>query len=120
MRLRGDYWEQRALEYMQNSGLKLHTRNFHARVGEIDLVMWDRDTLVFIEVRYRKSAHHHSALESVTSTKRRRIVQAARYFLMKKKIPADTNCRFDVLSIEGDKTNPRMQWIEHAFAANGH
>lgn len=65
----GSQAEQLALNYLQQQGLTLITQNYHSRRGEIDLIMLDENTLVFVEVRYRKSAAYGSALESVNSQK---------------------------------------------------
>ena len=84
---KGDAAEDRALQYLQALGLKVLQRNYRTPGrggGEIDLVMRDIDgTLVFVEVRRRGNAKHGGALASVTTAKQRRIVFAARYYLLK-------------------------------------
>lgn len=83
-----------------------------ARGGEIDLVMQDRDgTLVFVEVRQRRSSGHGGAAASVTVAKQRRLVLAAQCYLMR--FAAPPACRFDVLAIEGDT----VTWLQAAFDA---
>jgi putative endonuclease len=78
-------------------------RNFRCRQGEIDVVARDGgDTLVFVEVRTRADAEHGTALETVRSTKQRRIADAAAYYLTVRR-PAFTRCRFDVLAITGEE-----------------
>ena len=80
--------------------------------GEIDLIVREGDgTLVFVEVRKRRNAQHGGALASVTSTKQRRIVFAARYFLLKLRQPPP--CRFDVVAVEGED----LLWFKAAFEA---
>ena len=86
------------------------TRNYRCRRGEIDLVMRDGDTLAFVEVRYRKSDKFGSPAESVTLTKQRRIIQAARHYLQRH--PSALDCRFDVLALTGDE---QVEWLKNAF-----
>lgn len=114
----GDEAELRALAHLQREGLKLERRNYRvaagprARGGEVDLVMRDRDgTLVFVEVRARASATHGGAAASVGAVKQRRIVLAARHYLLRHRAPPP--CRFDVLAIDGD----RIEWLQAAFDA---
>ena len=111
----GDAAEHRALAYLQGRGLRLVTRNYRTPGrggGEIDLVMRDADgTLVFVEVRKRATASHGGAAGSVGHVKQRRIVFAARHFLMRVAQPPP--CRFDVISMEGGG----IQWMRAAFDA---
>jgi putative endonuclease len=113
---RGDDAEDRALAYLQRQGLRLVTRNFRTPGrggGEIDLVMREpaTSTLVFVEVRQRASRTHGGAAASVTTAKQRRIVFAARHYLLRlREAPA---CRFDVVSLEGGA----IQWLRAAFDA---
>lgn len=119
MRILGDYWENVALKYLKKKQLKKIKRNYNCKAGEIDIIMTDIDTLVFVEVKYRKNSDWVSALESVTKRKQRRIIKAAQLFLLQNKKFQDWNCRFDVVSIQGDKQNPEIQWIESAFETMG-
>ena len=111
----GDAAEHRALTYLRGRGLRLVARNYRTPGrggGEIDLVMRDADgTLVFVEVRKRASASHGGAAGSVGHVKQRRIVFAARHFLMRVAQPPP--CRFDVISMEGGG----IQWMRAAFDA---
>jgi putative endonuclease len=106
--------EERAWRYLEQQGLVTVERNFHSRRGEIDLIMRDGDTLVFIEVRFRSSSRFGTAAESVTLTKQRRIIDAARYFLSCRKQWIEHNCRFDVLAISG-QAQQDVEWIRDAF-----
>jgi putative endonuclease len=115
----GDAAEDRALQYLQQQGLRLVRRNYrvaggpHARGGEVDLIMLDRDgTLVFVEVRARASASHGGAAASVTGAKQRRIVFAARHYLLRQATPPP--CRFDVLALDGET----ITWLPAAFDAS--
>ncbi len=114
----GDGGEARALAHLQAHGLMLVQRNYrvaagpNARGGEIDLVMRDRDgTLVFVEVRSRKTAGFGGAAATVGLTKQRSLVYAARCFLRGHATPPA--CRFDVVAIEGD----HVEWLQAAFDA---
>lgn len=113
---RGDAAEDRALAHLQSRGLKLLARNYRTPGrggGEIDLVMREPDgTLVFVEVRNRASRSHGGALASVSAIKQRRIVLAARHYLLRLRGDPPP-CRFDVIGMEGDA----LQWLRAAFDA---
>jgi putative endonuclease len=103
-----------ACAHLCRHGLKLLTRNYHCRRGEIDLVMRDRQSLVFVEVRYRRQARFGSASESVNWHKQQRLIAAAEHYLLhesKKQPPA----RFDVVAISGDEPGLQLEWIPNAF-----
>jgi putative endonuclease len=111
----GDAAEDDALRYLQGQGLRLLMRNYRTPGrggGEIDLIMSAPDgTTVFVEVRKRASLDHGGAGASVGSIKQRRIVFAARHYLMRLRVLPP--CRFDVLVVEPDG----MQWLQAAFDA---
>ena len=111
----GDAAEDRALAHLRARGLALLARNYRTPGrggGEIDLVMRDRDgTLVFVEVRKRASRSFGGAAASIGWEKQRRIVFAARHYLMRLRSPPP--CRFDVISMEGGS----IQWMRAAFDA---
>jgi len=113
---RGDVAEDLALAHVQAQGLRLVQRNYRTPGrggGEIDLICWDRDdTLVFIEVRQRSRSDHGGALASITATKRRRIVWAARHFLLR--LGQEPPCRFDVVVLQSDQD---PLWLKAAFDA---
>lgn len=116
-REQGSRWEARAERLLKHKGLKTVKKNFHGRFGEVDLVMLDGPTLVFVEVRYRSNARYGSGADSVTFGKQQRIIQAARRFLQCHKQYQQCPCRFDVVSI-GDKNGKAvMKWIRSAFDA---
>ena len=112
---KGDAAEDRALRYLQAHGLQLVQRNYRTPgrgVGEIDLIFQDADgTLVFVEVRQRGGQAHGGALVSITPTKQRRIVFAARHLLLK--LRQEPPCRFDVIALEGGE----LHWHPAAFDA---
>jgi putative endonuclease len=111
----GDVAEDAALHYLQARGLRLLERNYRTPGrggGEIDLIMRAPDgTTVFVEVRQRRSASHGGAAASVSAVKQRRIVFAARHYLMRWREPPP--CRFDVVSIEPTG----IAWLQAAFEA---
>jgi len=100
--------EDRALAHLEAHGLRLVARNARSRLGEVDLIMDDRGVLVFVEVRYRKSAAFGSAAESVTARKQARIRATAQTYLAHH---GDRACRFDVVAISGE----RLEWLRGAF-----
>lgn len=110
-RATGDRFEGAALSFLLERGLRLVRSNFLCRHGEIDLIMRDGGTLVFIEVRYRRSAAFGGAVGSITAAKRRRLISAAHLWLGWHPHDARRPCRFDVLAFEGDG----VEWIPNAF-----
>ena len=117
-RARGDQVEAAALELLLSHGLARVAGNVLYRAGELDLVMRDGGTLVFVEVRYRASDAFGGAAASVTPAKRRRMVRAAGLFLAANPAMAHLPCRFDVVAAGGDPRSPRMEWLRDAFRAD--
>ena len=114
---RGHSFEQAAEHFLQARGLVSIARNFRCRLGEIDLVMREGDTLAFVEVRYRASGARVSPLETITAAKQRRIVLTAQYFLQKYPQYWQHPCRFDAVAVQGAPSSPRIDWIKGAFSA---
>lgn len=114
---RGRDYEAAAERYLQRQGLATIARNFRLKCGEIDLVMRDRDTLVFVEVRYRAQGALVSPLETITPRKQQRIVRTATAFLQCRPALASLPCRFDALGLEGSGEALRIDWIKGAFSA---
>jgi putative endonuclease len=110
---RGKAAEDRACQHLQQQGLRALTRNFRCRQGEIDLVMEEGRTLVFVEVRYRLDPRFGSAAETVDARKRARIVTAAQYFLQQHPGASRRPCRFDVVALGGEEF--AIDWIKNAF-----
>lgn len=115
---RGKDAEILACNYLLNCGLSLIQRNFRSRCGEIDLIMSDRDSLVFVEVRYRRQSRFGSAAESVGPRKQSKIVACAQHYMQRNPAAADRPCRFDVVAISGTGMTPDIQWIPDAFPAS--
>jgi len=111
----GARWEKTAESFLRNHGLSLLQRNFSSRFGEIDLIMEDGETLVFIEVKYRKNSHHGSGAEAVTFHKQGRISRTAGWYLAKNPHRAEQFCRFDVVSIDPQQKDQGINWIKNAF-----
>lgn len=116
-RLSGAQWEKAAESFLLARGLRLLQRNFHSRFGEIDLIMEDEGTIVFVEVKYRKSSRHGSGAEAVTFHKQARISRTAAWYLAKNPHRAEQICRFDVLSIDSQTKDQGINWIKSAFYA---
>jgi len=114
---KGKAAEQLACDYLIKNGLKLIDKNFHSRYGEIDLIMQHQNTLVFIEVRYRKSQNYGGAKESVTPSKQQKIQKTALFYMQQK--GREYNARFDVIAMSGelnsDHQNQNIEWIKNAF-----
>lgn len=105
----GDAGEEQALQYLLAAGLSLVQRSFLCKGGEIDLIMRDHSSLVFVEVRKRASRQFGGAAASVTPAKQKRMVHAAQVYLLKQKtIPA---CRFDLIAIDGGE----ITWLKNVI-----
>ena len=103
--------ENAALAYLKGQGLKLVEANFACKGGEIDLIMRDDATLVFVEVRERADGDHGGAAASIGPLKIRRIIHAAETYLQRfDEVPA---CRIDVVTIDGGQ----LEWLQDAIQA---
>ncbi len=111
----GDQAEDLALAHLQRAGLRLLVRNYRTPGrggGEIDLIMRAPDgTCVFVEVRRRASSSHGGAAASVSWAKQKRIVFAARHYLMR--LGTLPPCRFDVVAVQAG----HLEWLAGAFDA---
>ena len=107
--------EDRALKELSEAGLSLVARNFRCRLGEIDLVMREGDTLVFVEVRQRRSARFGDAAESVTAAKQRKLQAAAALFLAWHPALRRMPMRFDLFALDGNAQGahlgPGVKWL---------
>lgn len=117
-RARGNAAEDAARTELKRAGLRDVAANANYRGGELDLVMDDAGTLVFVEVRYRRSRAFGGGAASVDIHKRRKLVLAAQLFLAGHRQYAQAPCRFDVIEADGDPTAPRLHWIKDAFRAD--
>ena len=106
----GNAAEERAVEYLEEQGLSLCCRNYRTRRGELDIVMEDGETLVCVEVKYRKSRQFGHAVEFVTAKKLQRIQAAFSVYLLDNNLnPASTPLRIDVVAIDGST----IQWLKN-------
>lgn len=106
-----------ALTHLEEHGLHLVARNWRCRYGEIDLIMNEGDTLVFVEVRYRAYTQWGGAENSIDTRKRQRLITAAQLFLQKNPPCAHQPCRFDCVAIQActPRAAPQLNWIRNAF-----
>lgn len=115
-----------AEQYLINQGLTFRQRNFSKPCGEIDLIMQDRSSLVFVEVKLRKQGQQVSVLESINRRKQQRLIKTAHWYLQSLKLGHSFACRFDVIAIEHDSGEnaalglrpTTLEWIKNAFFAN--
>lgn len=106
--------EQRAVQYLQQQGLKLIAQNYRGRFGEIDIIMQDKDVLVFVEVRLRRNGDFGGAAASIDARKQQRIIQTAQQYLGGLKYAPP--CRFDAVLIDAE--SKKFEWLKNAFDAN--
>ena len=107
---RGNAAEDAALAWLEDQGLQFVTRNYRCKTGEIDLIMLDRSTLVFVEVRLRNNRNHLTGADSITHRKMRRLIRTATWYLAQHPQSRDVDYRFDVVSMGAE-----TQWIKDAF-----
>lgn len=119
MRKKGDAYEQKACQYLQNTGYTVLCQNYHSRYGEIDIIATKDDTLVFFEVRARKISRYGTAGDTITLQKRQKIIKTATDFLGKHDAYQNFAARFDVILFDITKNShqDRMEHIVGAFWA---
>jgi putative endonuclease len=113
--LAGTAAEQAACEHLSAAGCQLLARNVGFRVGELDLVMREGQTVVFVEVRMRRDNRFGGALASVDAGKRRKVARAAQAWLAAHPRLAQSPCRFDVVSVTNGVDGPHCEWLRAAF-----
>ena len=115
----GTATEDIALQHLEQKGLSLITKNFNHKIGEIDLIMTDKDSLVFIEVRYRKNTNYGLPEETVNYKKQTKIKKTAMIFMSQNTQYKNAQPRFDVVAMTPNKTgngdNMLINWIQNAF-----
>ena len=112
---RGRDAEQAVYRYLKRSGLTLLDRNFRSRYGEIDLIMQHGETVVFVEVRYRRSAVFGSPAETVTRRKQAKLRATAETYLRDRVTASTPPCRFDIVAVTGHHDGENIDWIQNAF-----
>ena len=117
MKTRGDWYEQRAVDWLRSAGWTIVARNYHTRLGEIDIIARDQSTLVFIEVRARHNRQFASASGSVDWRKQRKVSRSAQLFLKQQPVWSGWACRFDVIAFEPTQSADELElrWIRSAF-----
>ncbi|MGE0384860.1 MAG: YraN family protein [Gammaproteobacteria bacterium] len=114
---RGRRAEDLAVAFLARTGLELIERNYAWRGGEMDAVMRDGETLVFVEVRYRRDASRGGGAGSIDSRKLRRLLNTARHYIAARLGGREPACRFDVVVVGGELEAPLVEWIPDAFHA---
>lgn len=109
--------EQKACDWLKQHGLRQLEQNYLCRYGEIDIVMLDRQQIVFVEVRFRKHNSYGGAVASVDLRKQKKIAKTAAHYLMVNSRKANLACRFDVIAAQADINSAKIDWtwIKDAF-----
>ena len=116
-KLLGQEGEEVATTFLKKKGYKIVKRNFRSPFGEIDLIAWDKDTMVFIEVKTRKNIQHSMPFESINAKKMHKLSNTALFYL--KKFKTLPSARFDVLNIYYKSGKPCIDLIKNAFELQG-
>lgn len=116
-RASGRWAERVARDYLTARGLKILESNYRFKGGEIDLIMRDGETIVFVEVRYRRTSRFGGGAETITRSKRQRVIATARHYLQHTAGVSESPCRFDVVAISNDAPEHDVEWIPDAFDA---
>lgn len=117
--------ERAAEKFLTRQGLTLVTRNFRGKRGEIDLIMDHAGTLVFVEVRSRRSTRFGSAVETIDAVKQTKLIKTAELYLTQLATQvtssggyaSDKPCRFDTIGFDDDICEKNLRWIRNAFSA---
>ncbi|MDO4292633.1 MAG: YraN family protein [Eubacteriales bacterium] len=107
----GGFWEEEAAAYLQRAGVRITARNFKCSRGEIDIIGFHRDCLVFFEVKYRRDESFGTGAEAVGVRKQERICRTADVYLYRHPLPPQAGVRFDVVAVCGRK----IEWLQGAF-----
>ena len=113
----GDSAEQLVASYLLKHGLKLVEKNYTCKLGEIDLVMQDGNTLVFIEVRSRKNQKFMHTFETIDLRKQRKIINTSLNFLQRYPAYRHQDIRFDAVAVIQNQKYSEIDWIKNAFDA---
>lgn len=111
----GKLAEDMALQHLEKQGLTMIARNYYCRHGEIDLIMQEKDDIVFVEVRKRSRLDYGTAFESVNKRKINKLIKTATHFLQTKKWLHKINSRFDIVAIHLVAGSQQLEWIKNAF-----
>ena len=107
----GTLYEDMACRYLEDEGLKIIGRNYRVKIGEIDIIAMENDTLVFAEVKFRSSTDYGGAEFAISRQKQKKIMRVAQWYMAECGIRSDTVCRFDAVLIDGqDVVHIRNAW----------
>jgi len=112
----GDKAESFALKYLKKQKLQFVEKNYYCKHGEIDLIMREGESLIFIEVRYRKQTHYGTAASTVNNRKLHKITKSIEDYLSKNNL-GYISCQIDVIGLEGNIQNPKITWIRNVMQA---
>ena len=115
----GKVGESFACEYLKKQGLRIRAKNFHSAMGEIDIIAYDKKTLVFVEVKLRKSTDYGSPFDFIPPWKQEKIRKTAAFYLLRHRL-RDVPCRFDAIGIVGEVKGDEIhvvsvEWMKDAF-----
>lgn len=110
-RKEGAYYENLVAEYLKTQGYEILEKNYRCRIGEIDLIAKEGETLVFVEVKYRRNDKMGDPKEAVNRKKQKKISMIASYYLMRECSRMDISCRFDVAAVLGEQ----IEVVKNAF-----
>jgi len=113
----GQKAEDLAESFLRSQGLSSLLKNFRCKLGEIDLIMRDKDAIVFVEVRLRTNSFFTQAAESVNFRKQRKLINTARFYLQQAGLVDKVACRFDVIAMQNNIAIKSSDWIQNAFDA---
>jgi len=112
----GNITELFAAKYLVKQGLIIQDKNLYSRMGEIDIIMKDGDTFVFVEVKYRASTLFGGAISTISTKKQQKIRKTAAFYLQQCGLNEyNTPCRFDVIALQGNINNLDITWLKNAF-----
>ena len=112
---RGQEAERLACTFLQSHNVTILERNYHCRQGEIDIIGREQNTIVFVEVRYRRHSQFGSGAESVTRNKQKKLLTTAQTYIARR-LKRELPCRFDVLEAHSkDDGSLQFNWLKNAF-----
>jgi len=111
----GSKGEDLAVQYLKKKGFKVIERNYHCPAGEIDLIVREKNTLVFVEIKTRSSSDYGLPQDAVDRFKQKKMIEVARTYLAEHHLTEDIPARFDVVAIHLTPTGPDIELIKDAF-----
>jgi putative endonuclease len=110
----GEAGEAIAARHLKKNGYRIIEKNYRTQLGEIDLIAKEKDTIVFVEVKSRRSRHFGNPKAAVTLQKQRKISMVALQYL-KATRRSNASARFDVAAVTITRDKPRVEIIKNAF-----